>query len=80
MQRRVARLEYRILDEGAGGFLGVGDTQLGLRDEFDAGVGENFADLGQLAGVAAGEDESHARRSIKSQRLPYRSLNTTTVP
>src|SRR6185312_589546 len=78
--RGVARLEQRIFHKCTRGFLCVGDAKRGLRDEFDVEVGENFTHLAQLAGVAAGEDELHWRRSIKSQRLPYRSRNTTTVP
>ena len=61
------RLDQRVLDERRAGFVGIGNAEIGLRDELDAGAGEHLADLGELARVAAGRDDE-ASRSV-GQRL-----------
>ncbi len=51
----VARLQQRVLDKGQSGFLDVGHAQIRLRDQFGAGAVKQRAQLGELAGIAAGQ-------------------------
>ena len=54
-------LEEGVLGEGDAGFLDVGDVGVGVgadEVEVEVGVGEDGPELGDLAGVAGGEDEA----------------------
>ena len=53
----MARLGERVLDEGRVRLVGFGDAQLGLGHHLEAERREHLAELAELAGVAAGEDE-----------------------
>jgi hypothetical protein len=56
----VAGLEDRILDEGQARLLGLRHTQLALGNDLDAGPGQEFVDLADLAAVIAGKDDTLA--------------------
>lgn len=70
------RFEEGVLGEGDAGFLDVGDVRIGLRaDEVvgDTCVGEDRLQLGDLSGVAGGEDQAghgHQYRRVLSRVRP----------
>ncbi len=80
----VSGLDQGILDEGGRGFVGIDHTEFRLCQQLDIEIGEQCPQFGEFAAVAAGEYQFHrvlvGFGSIRSQRLPYRSANTTTVP
>ena len=66
-------LQQRVLGEGDAGFLDVGDVRVGVRaDEVvgQTGVGEDGLELGELAGVAGGEDQAGHAPQYRDPRRP----------
>src|SRR3546814_9589173 len=61
-KRRVAGLEQGVLDETQAGFLDVPDAEFALSDAVDACLTEQLPEFGELAGVAAGDDQFHGVR------------------
>ena len=78
--RGVTRLEDRVLDERQSSFLGILDAEFGLRVQIDAGIAEQIAQFGEFSRIAAGQHQFHRFNSSRSQRLPYRSSKTATMP
>ena len=54
----MARLEQRVFDEGESGFFGVLDAEFALRHHFEMAVGKQRVEFGELAAVAAGENDA----------------------
>ena len=88
--RGVTRLEDRVLDERQSSFLGILDAEFGLRVQIDTGIAEQIAQFRELSRIAAGQHQFHGASandasskdasSSRSQRLPYMSSNTATMP
>ena len=53
----MARFGQRVLDESAMRFVRFRDIECGLRQHFDTQGFQQMADLPQLAGIVAGDDE-----------------------
>src|SRR3546814_200871 len=67
-KRRVAGLEQGVLDEAQAGFLDVPDAEFALSDAVDACLTEQLPEFGELAGVAAGDDQFHGVRGTTRSR------------
>jgi len=59
---RGLRLEQGIVGEGFPGLLGHRERrEIGQPRQFQAGIGQEGGDLGQLAAVGSGDDDPHER-------------------
>src|SRR3546814_17142933 len=67
-KRRVAGLEQGVLDEAQAGFLDGPDAEFALSDAVDACLTEQLPEFGELAGVAAGDDQFHGVRGTTRSR------------
>ena len=55
----MARLGQRVFDKGAKRLVGLADTELGLRQQFDAQRRKQGAEFGQFAAVVGCKHEFH---------------------
>ena len=62
----VARLQQRVLDEGGGGFFRHRQAQTQGIAQFDRHIGQQRAQLAQLAGIVAGQQQSGGRGAHQS--------------